>query len=85
LKKNGADLLYLFNGYVLVGDPVTIIKQEKHNSILLQNAYIAYSLNSKKLHNLEVYLSTRNAADSNIIPLASDNRRFYGAGVKFDF
>ncbi|MDH7461495.1 hypothetical protein QEG73_09400 [Chitinophagaceae bacterium 26-R-25] len=77
----GVDLLYLLNAQTSVAAG----KTEKHNSLLLQNVYLAYAINSKKLHNLNSYISSRNLADSNIMPLASDNRRFYGAGVKFDF
>ncbi|MBV4358482.1 TonB-dependent receptor [Pinibacter aurantiacus] len=77
----GADLLYLLNKDVALSPN----KTEKHNSILLQNIYLAYALHSKALPNMSVYISSRNLADSNIMPLASDNRRFYGGGVKFDF
>jgi hypothetical protein len=80
----GADLLYLINGQRIESDGVSL-KMIKHNSLLLQNVYLAYALHSTALPNMSIYISSRNTADSNIMPLAIDNRRFYGAGVKFDF
>gem|GEM_PF-4310240 len=76
----GVDLLYLLN----VQTTVAVGKTEKHNSLLVQNVYLGYAIGGKK-HNWDVYISSRNLADSNIMPLASDNRKFYGGGVKFDF
>lgn len=75
----GVDLLYLLKEQTSVGAG----QFEKHNSLLVQNVYLAYALGKK--HNWNVYVSGRNIADSNIMPLASDRRSFYGGGVKFDF
>ncbi|MDI3319603.1 Plug domain-containing protein [Pinibacter soli] len=79
----GADLLYLLNEDVSANSGSG--KTNKHSSILLQNVYLGYRLNFKKIHDMNVYVSSCNLADSNIMPLASDRRRFYGGGVKFDF
>lgn len=76
----GADVMYLFNKDLSMGRG----EPQKHISVLVQNVYLAYTFNAGKLHNGSIYISSRNLADSNIMPL-SDGRRFYGGGVKFDF
>lgn len=77
----GADLMYLFskNLHSVQGE------SPNYKSILLQNVYLAYSFDVGKLHNASVYISSRNLTDSNIMPLSTDGRRFYGGGVRFDF
>ncbi len=61
------------------------VEKEKHNSLLLQHAFIGYTITCKNDKNIDIYISARNLADSYVQPLAADRRKYFGAGLKVGF
>ncbi len=74
----GLDLLYLLHEYRLRATPSD---WKKNNHVRLNHVYAGYSVKTRSNKRLELYISSRNALQSDE-PNFFDARRYYGAGFK---
>lgn len=75
----GVDLLYLFNAETRKYSNGAWLAQ-KHNSLQITYAFIAYQFKPRYFDNAELFISCRNAADSKTYTLSPDNKKYFGGG-----